>query len=85
MSSDASAAIGIVQRTGLGKVRHLATADLWIQQKIKNGEIEIAKVPGKINPADLLRKSLDRARADELLKLMGIKRISSKEGSVANG
>ena len=31
MRSDATAAIGIVGRDGLGKVRHLATADLWIQ------------------------------------------------------
>ena len=29
--SDATAAIGIVARVGLGKVRHLAVADLWVQ------------------------------------------------------
>ena len=29
LRSDATAAIGITQRKGLGKVRHLATADLW--------------------------------------------------------
>ena len=30
LKSDATAAIGITQREGLGKVRHLATADLWV-------------------------------------------------------
>ena len=30
--SDAAAAIGICKRRGLGKVRHLATADLWIHE-----------------------------------------------------
>ena len=39
--SDATAAIGMVRRLGLGKVRHLATADLWIQQRVRKGEISI--------------------------------------------
>ena len=29
--SDSTAAIGMVRRLGLGRVRHLATADLWLQ------------------------------------------------------
>ena len=33
--SDSSAAIGMVRRLGLGRVRHLAVADLWVQQKAK--------------------------------------------------
>ena len=32
---DATAAIGICKRKGIGKIRHLATTDLWIQ--IKSG------------------------------------------------
>ena len=32
VKSDAVAAIGIVKRQGLGRVRHLAVADLWVQQ-----------------------------------------------------
>ena len=35
LKSDAAAAIGITQRVGLGRVRHLAVSDLWIQQRIK--------------------------------------------------
>ena len=31
VKSDAIAAIGIVKRQGLGRVRHLAVADLWVQ------------------------------------------------------
>ena len=58
--SDATAAIGMVQRRGLGKVRHLAVADLWIQQKIGLKEIYIQKVWTKFNPADMLTKGLDR-------------------------
>ena len=31
ISNDASAALGIIQRQGLGKLRHIATQFLWIQ------------------------------------------------------
>ena len=33
--SDAAAAIGICRRRGLGRVRHLAVADLWVQDRIR--------------------------------------------------
>ena len=32
--SDATGAIGICKRQGLGRVHHLATADLWVQQRV---------------------------------------------------
>ena len=30
LRADATAAIGIVRRRGLGKIRHLAVGDLWV-------------------------------------------------------
>ena len=56
MESDASAAIGITQRQGLGKIRHLAVADLWIQQRVKDGVLKVTKVPGLQNSADMMTK-----------------------------
>ena len=41
VATDATAAIGIARRGGLGKVRHLATADLWIQDKIRKGDFAL--------------------------------------------
>ena len=64
LRSDATAAIGMCRRRGLGKVRHLAVADLWIQDKVKSQELSIEKVPGKENPADLLTKYLDAPAQD---------------------
>ena len=40
---DASAALGIIKRHGLGKLRHTDTAYLWLQQKAKGGCLKIAK------------------------------------------
>ena len=46
--SDATAAIGIVSRIGLGKVRHLSVSDLWIQQAARQGRVEYTKIPGEM-------------------------------------
>ena len=69
---DASAAIGMAQRTGLGKIRHLDTADLWVQERLKNGDFQITKVPGSINPADALTKFLDAGTLQRLISLMSL-------------
>ena len=58
--SDASAAIGICRRKGLGKIRHLAVADLWIQDKTRAKDFELAKILGADNPADILTKYVPR-------------------------
>ena len=70
--TDSSAAIGICQRQGLGKVRHLDTQTLWIQQAVRAGKVDLRKVPGESNPADLLTKhSLTQARMEMLVQLHG--------------
>ena len=58
ISSDTSAALGIIFRQGLGKTRHINVQYLWIQGKIKNRELDIGKVWGGENPADSMAKDL---------------------------
>ena len=52
--TDASAAIGIVRRAGLGKLRHLNVRYLWLQDKVKVEDFELFNVVGLANPADLM-------------------------------
>ena len=59
LSEDSSAAKGIADRTGLGKVRHIEVNQLWIQEKVKNKEFEIRRVKGLDNLADALTKHVD--------------------------
>ena len=59
VKSDATAAIGIVGRLGLGKVRHLSVANLWIQQAARAGRVAYSKIPGQVNPADMFTKAVD--------------------------
>ena len=53
---DASAAIGICQRKGLGKIRHLDTQSLWIQDALREKRLSINKVLGTENPSDAMTK-----------------------------
>ena len=55
---DASAAIGVAQRKGLGRTRHLDTQRLWIQDAVRSQRVSILKVPGSENPADCMTKHL---------------------------
>ena len=70
--SDATAALGIARRLGIGKIRHLDTSLLWIQQKIKDGDLTVDKVLGADNPADCLTKHVDRATMLKHLRAMGL-------------
>ena len=54
--SDASAAIGIVHRKGLGKIRHIEVQDLWLQEKVAQEKLAVSKVAGAQNPADMMTK-----------------------------
>ena len=68
--TDSSAAMGICGRSGLGKLRHVQTHTLWVQERVKSGAIELRKVNGLVNPADLFTKHLvSRDRVDQLVQL----------------
>ena len=54
VKSDATAALGMCKREGLGRVRHLATGDLWVQQLRRHGRLQLAKCPGVDNPSHTL-------------------------------
>ena len=70
VSSDAAAAVGICTRKGLGRVRHLATADLWIQDRLKKKDFVLDRVPGSENPADVLTKHVDQSLLAKHLEVM---------------
>ena len=68
--SDTTAAIGISKRRGLGKIRHLHTCDLWIQEQTKNERVLLEKILGTENPADIFTKYLDQATMSKALTKM---------------
>ena len=78
LNVDASAAIGIVQRKGLGKLRHLDTQSLWIQDAVRQRRVMIEKVKGTENPADLMTKHLDGPAMNDMLQRIGIQTRSGR-------
>ena len=68
--TDSSAAMGICARQGLGKLRHIATHTLWVQEKVRSRAIDLRKVRGEVNPADVFTKHLgSQERIESLMKL----------------
>jgi hypothetical protein len=59
VNTDASAAKGMANRKGLGKVRHIEVNQLWIQDRAAKGDLTISKVNGKENLADILTKHVN--------------------------
>jgi hypothetical protein len=70
--SDASAALGIIARSGLGKMRHLDTNFLWIQQVSAEKRLRFGKVDGKENVADLMTKHVPKDLCRKFCDMMGI-------------
>lgn len=56
---DASAALGVINRRGLGKTRHIDTGHLRIQEVAATDRFKAKNVLGKDNPVDLYTKSTD--------------------------
>ena len=81
LKSDATAALGMSRRLGIGKVRHLDTSLLWIQQKVRDGEVDVQKILGSDNPADVLTKYVDAATMQKHLRTLGLVYESGRAAS----
>ena len=68
---DSSAALGVLERKGIGKIRHLVVAESWMQAVIKQGKIYVAKIDGSANDADLMTKPLTRQAIDIIMERIG--------------
>ena len=75
---DATAACGITARLGLGKVRHMATHFLWLQERVRNKDLAIIKVKGNVNPADVATKHLDSKTLNKMMELLNYKVIEGR-------
>ena len=58
--ADSSAALAIAKRKGAGKLRHINISCLWIQECLEEKQLELRKVLGANNPADMMTKHLAR-------------------------
>ena len=78
MHADSAAAIGICRRSGIGRVRHLAVGQLWVQEGLRRGDFELYKVLGAHNLADVLTKTVNRETLDRHLRTLGLTRAEGR-------
>ena len=76
---DNSAALRILLRAGVGRVRHMSCRILWIQQYTKQKLLEVVKIPTKENVSDLCTKRLAKDRMGFLLCKLGVFDTASDE------
>ena len=76
---DSSAAKAMSERKGVGANRHVQARYLWLQDKVFNKELEVGKVAGKVNDADLVTKVQPRATIHAHLQRLGFEK-SGREG-----
>ena len=72
LGTDSSAAKSFVCRRGLGRMRHLEIRDLWLQKEVREGRVEVSKIPGVQNPADLMTKVLGRKEIKDRMERMNL-------------
>ena len=71
ISSDSSAAKGTAGRLGLGKLRHVDTRYLWLQERVYCGHLSIMKIPGTANPSDVLTKVVPGIKLTAVMERLG--------------
>ena len=62
----------------MGKVRHIETKYLWVQDLVKDGRLKLLKVKGTENPADIGTKHLSIAEVEKKLIEIGLRLVMRK-------
>jgi hypothetical protein len=72
LHTDSSAAKGIGSRRGAGRLKHLDTGLLWLQEHVSRKTIEVYKTSGDTNCADLGTKHLARGKMISHMQRCGL-------------
>ena len=63
---------------GVGKIRHLETTDLWVQEVARSGRVALVMIPGVDNPADVLTRFVDKPLMQNMLTKMGMLELKGR-------
>ena len=75
---DATAAMGIVQRRGLSKLRHVEVDVLWVQEQQARRLMPLRKVLGTKNPSDMMTKNVPCTTMELYLNMLQLRFASGR-------
>ena len=70
--TDSKSARDLLHKVGLGRLKHVETRRLWLQQAVQEGRLSLHKVDTESNLADLLTKAMQRQRLEDLRERLGV-------------
>ena len=86
LKGDSTAAAGVANRLGAGKMKHIEIKTLWLQRYTTSEIAEDRMIDGYINtnhnPADIGTKPHPRQRLVQLMKICSMKRLSEQDTGV---
>eukprot|EP00972_Heterocapsa_arctica_P105595 15557755-Heterocapsa_arctica.AAC.1 len=76
--TDSSAALVIVARRGVGRIKYLAVRELWLPDQLRAGNLTVEKVASEDNIVDILTKALGTARHQRLREIIGVTELEDQ-------
>lgn len=70
LHTDATTGRAIATRRVLGKVRYIAVNELWLQEKIANGQLSLLKIKNKFDLADIFTTYLSKDETSHIADYM---------------
>ena len=71
VKADASAALGVVERKGPERLRHVHTNFLWVHTRAADKSVKYVKEKGSENPADMFTKDLAQDLLEKFCRMIG--------------
>lgn len=78
---DASVARQFVHRKGAGRMKHIDTRLMWLQQAQEEGKFGVKKIPREINISDMLTHAPSALELKKFLPEMGIYPLECSDGA----
>ena len=82
LAIDAKATEHILHRQGIGKLKHIDVAYLWIQDEVRSRRLQVRRVKSEDNIADLGTKPLSKAVFAKHCTAMGHMNMSQEDAQM---
>ena len=76
---DSGAAYAFSHRRGVGRMKHVDSRILWLQDLIAAGGVRLKKIPRTQNLADMLTHTPSAKEVEVFLPLIGLKSCSERD------